>query len=151
MTVVNHAALGAVIAMTLKEPVLVLPFSLISHYALDVLPHFGYPGGGGFGEAFKHRLTYFYGLLDFAASILLIILIWGTGWLVYLAAFLAVMPDIFHIYRYFFRERKGLSKPNEGNILSRFHHNIQWGHRPWGILVEILMAIALISLITYLK
>src|SRR3989344_5118400 len=126
MTVANHAAMGAVIALSIKEPVLVLPLAIISHYVLDALPHFGYPGGGGFGEAFKHKLTYFYGLLDLLASIILVTLIWGTSWLVYTAAFVGVAPDIANVYRYFLRERKGLSKPNEGNIISRLHHRIQW-------------------------
>ena len=151
MTVANHAAMGAVIALTLKEPVLVLPLTLISHYALDALPHFGYPGGGGYGEALKHRLTYLFGLFDFLASIVFIILIWGTGWLVYASAFLGVLPDIPHTYRYFFLERKGLSKPGEGNLISHFHHRIQWCERPWGLLIELAFTIFLFTIIINLR
>lgn len=151
MTATNHAALGAVIALTVKEPILVLPLAVISHYALDALPHFGYPGGGGFAEAFKHRLTFLYGLFDFITLVVFIILIWQLNWLVYVAAATAVAPDIANIYRYYFRERKGLSKPSEGNIISRFHHRIQWCTYPWGILVELAMTTLLFLLITYLK
>lgn len=151
MTVVSHAALGAVIAMTLKEPALVLPLALASHYVLDALPHFGYPGGGGYSEVFKHRLTYLYGLFDFIASAIFLKLIWGTGWLVYISAFVAVTPDIANVYRYLFLERKRLSEPGEGMTLSRFHRWLQWGHYPWGILVEIAIAVLLISLVRELQ
>ncbi|MDO8591786.1 MAG: hypothetical protein Q7R60_02610 [bacterium] len=151
MTVANHAALGALIALTVKEPALVLPLAFVSHYALDALPHFGYPGGGGFGEAFKHKLTLVYGIFDSVTSIIFIILILNTGWLVYVAAATAVAPDIANFCRYYFKERKGLSKPSEGNIISRFHHRIQWGHRPWGLFVESAMTAFLFVIIAHLK
>jgi len=41
MTATNHAVTGAVIGLALGNPFLALPLSLISHYAMDTLPHFG--------------------------------------------------------------------------------------------------------------
>jgi hypothetical protein len=110
-----------------------------------------FPGGGGFGEAFKHRLTYLYGLFDLIASVILVALIWGSGWLVYIAAFAAVAPDLANIYRYYRLESKGLAKPGEGNVLVQFHHNIQWGHYQWGLIVEIVTAIFLLTAIIKIK
>lgn len=151
MSITNHAAVAAILALTIKNPVVVIPLVLISHYVLDAFPHFGYAGGGGFGEAFKHRLTYFYIGLDVLGSIIVIWSIWATAWLVYISALTAVIPDMGHIYRYFFKERKGLSKPGEGNLLSSFHHKIEWCERPWGLYVEVPIAVFLLLLIWNIK
>lgn len=41
MTATNHALTGAAIALVVKEPVLVVPLAIASHFLLDSLPHFG--------------------------------------------------------------------------------------------------------------
>lgn len=151
MTVTNHAAVGALIAITLKEPALVLPLAFVSHYVLDALPHFGYPGGGGLGEAFKHRLTLIYGLVDFILAVVLLFIIWHSGWLMYAAAALAVAPDAANLYRYFRREKRGLSKPSQGIWLSRLHHKIQWWQKPSGLAIELVFTAVLFCLILELQ
>jgi len=41
MTATNHAITGAFIGLALGNPYLAIPLSLVSHYAMDTLPHFG--------------------------------------------------------------------------------------------------------------
>jgi hypothetical protein len=41
MTGFNHGMAGAVIALTVKQPVLAVPLAFLSHFATDMIPHFG--------------------------------------------------------------------------------------------------------------
>ncbi|MBI2588951.1 hypothetical protein HYW35_01975 [Candidatus Saccharibacteria bacterium] len=150
MTVVNHAAAGAVIALVIKQPYLAVLLAFLSHFAMDGLPHFGY---SGYSEALKHRLTHLYIFLDLVGWFFLIWAMSGLPWLPYIAAFAAVLPDILQSsYRatyYFWLEKRG--KHFHRGPLSKFHRWIQWGHYPWGILIEIAVAVLLISLVWKLK
>lgn len=145
MNVANHAAAGVLIAAVVNRPAVALPLALASHFALDALPHFGYAGHGGFGVAFKHRLTYFGIIWSFLALIFLLAVLQGGSAVLYLAGFLAVAPDFMWLYRYYGFERKGLKPP--GGPITRFHQNIQWCERPWGIMVEVVFFVVAISLV----
>jgi hypothetical protein len=134
MSIANHSLVGALIALTVKQPVLALPLALLSHYVLDTLPHFGY-AGQGYNEALKHPLTYIEQPFSWAAFVLLVVTLRDQGWLVYAAAAVAVSPDLMWPYRYFFFERVGKKPPGGG--LTNFHRHIQWCERSWGVGVEI--------------
>ena len=47
---------------------------------------------------------------------------------------MALSPDIMWVYRYFWFERKGLEPP--AGPITRFHKQLQWSEKPWGIAVE---------------
>jgi hypothetical protein len=134
MTVSGHAIVGALIAITVKQPALVLPLALLSHYVLDTLPHFGY-AGKGYAEALKHPITYVEQAASWAMFVVLALSLRHQSWLVYSAATLAVVPDLMWPYRYFFFERVGKVPP--GGALTNFHRHIQWCEREWGVWVEI--------------
>ena len=151
MTATNHAAAGALIALIINEPILVLPLAFITHFAMDALPHFGYPGNRGYGEAFKHKLTHVVALLDAIGLTLLFWAVVGEGWLVYAAGIVALSPDFLGLYNYFGIERKHERPARFRFIINRlhkkFHRRIEWCERPWGIFIEIIVAIVLINLI----
>ena len=153
MTLVNHAAAGAVIALTIKQPYLVIPLALISHFVMDLIPHFGYPGHQGYKKILRHRLTYFYLFLDLVGWIFLVWAMLGLSWLAYVAAFMAVLPDIgrdlWRALFYYGLEKKG--KPFRRGPLTKFHRWIQWCERPWGFIVEVIIGAGLISLVWELK
>jgi hypothetical protein len=144
MNISNHAVTGAVIAIGVRQPVLALPLALASHFALDALPHFGY-SQQGFNEAFKHRITYAQIGFSVMAGLLLVYLLRDQAAIVFLAAFLAVLPDFMWLYRYFGFERKGLEPP--GGVITRFHKRIQWCERPWGIFIEVLFFGAMVAVL----
>lgn len=143
MTISNHVLVGSLIAVTVKEPVLVLPLALLSHYILDALPHYGYPGHGGYKEAFKHKSTYVLEGLNIVGLVLLIFTIHFSVWVVSAAALLALLPDFEWPYRYWFYERKNLRPPN--TITAKFHQKIQWSERWWGIFIEVTFFIVVYS------
>lgn len=147
MNVLNHSATGAALAIATGQPAIALPLAFASHFVLDALPHHGHPGNGGYPEALKHKKLTFFSLGYEAIGLpILIWLLIGQSWFVWLAAVLAVSPDLKWPYRYWFFERKGLEPPKLDK-LSRFHQWIQWCERPWGIVVEILYSMGILWLI----
>lgn len=144
MNTLNHATLGAIIGLTV-HPVLAVPAAFASHFVLDALPHFGYPGKGGYGEAFKHKLTYLFLAFDAVGLGVLVYLLRDQSPFVWFCAFLAVSPDIFWVYRYFWFERKGLKPP--GDDITLWHRKIQWFERPIGFIVEIVFAVSLLLIL----
>ncbi len=145
MNTLNHSATGAIIAIAAANPVIALPLAFVSHFVLDALPHNGYPGGGGYGEALEHRRRTFLTLAgyDLVGVALLAYLLFGQPWFVWAAAFLAVSPDLKWPYRYWFFERKG-NEPPEADWLTKFHKWVQWCERPWGILIEITYSVIIL-------
>jgi hypothetical protein len=141
----NHVATGAVIGLTISNPVIALPLAFLSHFVLDAAPHFGFKGPGGLDTLFKHRISYFVLIPT------ILYLIFGTGIWVFLAAILAFSPDFVWIGRYIFWERRGANPPKytEGAI-TRFHARIQWGERPWGIIIDIIWLSLMITMIVQL-
>lgn len=141
MTTSNHMLSGAIIALTISQPAIALPLAFVSHFVLDALPHYGYPSGI-YGEAFQHRLTIVMESVNAIGVPLLIYLIWGEPFWVWLAAGLAISPDLMWLYYHFKYEKHGLVAPI--GPLTRLHRKIQWGERRWGILVEMPVFIVLI-------
>lgn len=149
MNTVNHAATGALIAIALDNPVAALPLAFISHFVLDALPHFGYKGHGGYGAALKHRLTYGFLFFDLVGLLVLVYVLWGQPFLILLSCIIAVTPDVLHVYRYFWFERRGLKPPAEW--FAKWHRRIQWCERPWGFALEVVFAGLALYLLWELK
>ncbi len=148
MHVVNHAAVGAGIALIAKDPVVALPAALVSHYALDALPHYGIRGDEGYSALFKHRRSYLMVMVDVTGLLLLLLLVWGQAWYVYGAIVAALLPDIAWPYRYVRYEIR--RKKPKNSILTRFHQRIQWGETLQGIYLEIPLALALLTGVSHL-
>lgn len=133
--------------MVVPQPYLALPLAVMSHFAMDALPHYGH-GGNGYSEAFKYRLTAAMESVNLVGIPLFMYILWDESWLVWLAALLAVSPDFMWVYRYFWYERHG-ELPSAGPI-THFHKTIQWCERRWGIYVEVPVLIGLVTLVASL-
>lgn len=140
MNASNHMVTGAVIALTITEPLLTLPLALASHYVLDAMPHFGFERKG-FDVWRNHRSGFVLLAWDVGASVVVMtVLLLGTNsWLPLLAALMALSPDLVWPYRYFRYDVRGLDPPFSWP--TRIHLAIQWCEKPWGIWVEILFFI----------
>jgi hypothetical protein len=146
MTTSNHVYAGAAIAMAVKQPALALPLAFLSHFVLDALPHYGREGIHNFKGIFKHRTTVALESLNLLAIPFLIYLTWNQSWWVWLAAIVAISPDLSWVYRYLRFEWYGLDLPDIGSWFTRFHLAIQWCERKWGILLELPMLLGLVLL-----
>jgi hypothetical protein len=140
MTAANHMITGAVIAAAVQRPLLVVPLALISHFILDVFPHFGVHHKDN-SERNTHPLFKAVLLID---VLLVFVLLAGLPlllhhnvhwWVVLVGMLMAWIPDTVWI-RHFWHERRGI-KRTEPVWLTRFHQKIQWFEKPPGIITEI--------------
>jgi len=134
MTATNHAITAANLALATKQW-WILPLALLSHFLLDMLPHYGEPSPEARGARFKTVLA-----ADTVTLFLLAWLVFMTAgqylWLVLIAMFLGMIPDVVWFYRVY-RERKEGELPMK-NPITHFHAHIQWGERSWGWVLEII-------------
>jgi hypothetical protein len=122
MTATNHVLTGALIATAVHNPFIALPLALISHFALDALPHFDAPAKPGVYDVYYFKwLAVDCGL---AASILLTLLLLQPPavWLLMACGIVAASPDLMWIYYLLLRPG---SKPEHWPWLVRFHAQIQ--------------------------
>ena len=142
MTTTNHMLTGAVISMAVTQSYLAIPLAIVSHFVLDALPHFGEVGVGK--EGYFSRLKRTVIIVDaLIAGVVLAWLLIYSHWLAAVCAIAAVSPDFVWIYREAVIRLKGSIKPR--NAFSRFHEQIQWGERPWGLIIEIVFAVGMLQ------
>lgn len=140
MTSSNHVMTGAVIALSVRQPALAIPLAFLSHFALDVIPHFGIYEDDVLRRN-KSRLFRAVVSADIILMLTLLVVIphiavaklaWGITLSCMLAA---VLPDSVWVYR-FVREVR-TQKWEPGGWYPRFHQAIQWFERPVGLVVEL--------------
>lgn len=129
MTGYNHVATGVIVAVIIKNPVAVIPVAFVSHFVLDALPHFGrHPRFKAWNSNFLYLLAvdaalcfavYFFALYKWPDLRVAITL----------GAFFAALPD----FMWLIYGKKTLPK----NWFYKFSKWIQWGERPWGMVIEI--------------
>lgn len=139
MFLTNHTLSGAVLALNIHNPVLLVPAAFMSHLALDSLPHFGHPGMN-----FKQLPGTAIAFIDCSlalTSYLLIIHHWPQHWfMITVGIFFACLPDLLYIPEIFLNIRIWKS-------LYNLHHNVQWGEFPGGIAIEGIWAAAMLHLL----
>ncbi len=146
MRAINHAITGAIIGLTITNPI-ALPLAFMSHYALDVIPHHGYDKPPRSFAVFKIIL-----IVDILLCIALVAVLGirhpSYWWLAVLCAFLAATPDLMWVGDF---KKKLIVKSKEDlakrHAIVRFHFLIQWFERPIGIVVEIAWALAAAALL----
>jgi hypothetical protein len=121
MMTTNHVLTGTLIGLTIHTPALALPIAFVSHFILDVLPHYG--DSDHIGKKFKMVLS-----LDILVASLVLIamgifrpMYWQLG---VLCAVIAASPDLVWLPMWL-HELKHES-PGRMGIFSRFHKKIQW-------------------------
>jgi hypothetical protein len=151
MTATNHALTGTLIASLISNPGLAIIMAFASHFLLDALPHFGFKDNTDRykGQLFKGVLIVDMVFFIIFLSLLLILELKISLVILLLCIFAAISPDITNIPR-FLRELKTKKEIKTNNFFIKFHTRIQKFERPWGIGVEVLVAIVLFSLL-YLR
>ena len=148
MSITIHMLAGSLIAISIKSPFLAVPLAYASHFAMDAVPHFGYPGGTDFKSAVKiaakHKLTYVYSFITavtlLAVSVSLVV---TKNYYALLLGLVALFPDAFMTLYHFLVERNGRKIDNFFTRLNlKFHGKIQY-ERPWGIWIELVVFVML--------
>ncbi len=141
MTISNHFATGALIAYAIKQPYLAFPLAFGSHFALDVLPHYGVPKIKSLTGILTRPSFIAMETLDLLGIITIIILLKNQPYLM-LGGLIAASPHAVWFYRLLKHKSNAEAKQNP---LTHFHARIQWGEREWGIVIEILYFVAIFS------
>ena len=148
MTITNHILAGSIIGLAVSNPVLAIVLAFVSHFAMDVLPHFGYEGKNGY-VVFKHKLMRIVSVATFVSSLIVVIFLTATGnWFALFTGLIAASPDALGFYNYLKHERKELPSTGVIGVFHvKFHRYIQWCERPWGVAVEVTVSILLFWLL----
>lgn len=139
-------------AVVVRKPELALPLAFLSHFALDLVPHYNpdfvtKKTFKGYDSAYSKKLgsrafmTIF--VVDMALFVTVLISSLFVGfndvsrWTVFFSALLAASPD-FEGGFYFACRLVGirLKQPDHISRFARFHIVLQWMERPWGLFVE---------------
>ncbi len=140
----NHVVFGSLIAVTIKEPTLAVPLALVSHFALDTIPHYGEHGPTARGTKGYHIRI----MIDLVACLAFVFFALALGppnpALLAVCAFLAVAPD--------FLWPLAVNAKHDGLLWAffKFHKRIQteskngiWVEIPWFLVTTALVIIAI--------
>lgn len=134
MTAPNHALTGALIGLSVAEPVLALPLAVLSHFALDAIPHYDVPRSASH-QRFSRQLGIEAALCG--VIVLCLVVTQPRHWIAAaVGAFLATSPDLLWIPKFLKKEEMVPVKPTD-NWFWRFHAWVQWRTGPQFWLVEL--------------
>ncbi len=146
MTATNHAMTGAIIGLTVSNPVAAVVIAFFSHFVLDAIPHFGVDEDFYKTKPFRVVLV-----IDALLCLVLVVALFSLHreyWFVpALAAFAAASPDLWS-FRRFYNDRVG--KPYRPGYIARFASLIQWFERPIGAVVELAWATGAIIILAHI-
>lgn len=148
MRAINHAMTGAIIGLSLANPV-ALPLAVVSHYALDSLPHYNQKKQLSYGSRLFKLMLLIDIMLCFGLVVVLALKHPGDWWLAGICAFAAASPDFMWLGD-FIDVLKGRPLKKHSNQLVVLHSWVQWFQRPIGIIVELAWAVLSLAILGYL-
>jgi hypothetical protein len=146
MTGLNHAVTGALVAAAIDKPVLALPAALLSHFAIDAIPHWNYQLDPRIARRQVVMLADL--VLSLALLLILALTVNANPYLVIIGGLIGILPDTMWL-RFFITGRPSIhGNPKKlVNLIRRFHFWIQWSETPWGIYVEAAWFMLMLTLI----
>lgn len=144
MSGANHFVAGALIAIIVPQPVAAISLAVVSHFVMDMLPHYGDPNARSWlRRHFNYMLT-----VDAALVVLIslgIIVAHPINWLLLIiCGAIATLPDLVWL-KYYLADLR--MEPIEQGPFAQFSKWIQWGERPWGIYIELVWLAATTTLL----
>jgi hypothetical protein len=145
VTITNHVVTGALVAVAINRPWLSLPAALLSHFAVDIIPHWDYklPGSPRIRQAAI--------LIDLTLALYLLLVLAlsvdASRRLLIAGGFLGILPDIMWLPHILYGRFSPNDRPTLLHLLRRFHVKIQWNETAWGKYVEIAWLVAMLILI----
>lgn len=150
MTAINHAITGSIVVASISNPIVGLPLAILSHFALDALPHFGNDVVSKPGSRDYKAVVIFDTFMTTSFIVMVALAGYSAGWawwLLPLAGMLAWMPDIMW-YKHYQGDIQGV--PDDWHPVQKMHKKIQRYETSWGWIVEVLWFAVGIMLLSYL-
>jgi hypothetical protein len=138
MTVTNHVLSGALIGSLLPLP-LAIPVAFASHFVLDALPHYGIKQKKRNRSRSYRSILLGDSLLGIGLSLSMLVM---HQWTLFIPALAAYSPDIMWIFYYLRQGHDLYLRPT--NRFFKFHQSIQRYERPWGIYIELVLALIML-------
>lgn len=138
MLATSHSLISALIVSRVSPPQLSLPLVFLSHYLLDIVPHWDTGTGLTSGKKSK-KTAVIETLIDLTIAFVLVFIFFQKGKpffpLLWIAVFLGILPDLLEFPALFFNIR-----PFPLNLLEKFHNDIMHrsGKLPWGLVCQII-------------
>lgn len=116
MLLTPHTAVGIAIGAAIPNPIISVPLSFLSHFALDLVPHWDNLGLGEIAHSSRPLKTRAFKLMLLdgltALSLLLFFLYWampdyGVGMTIATSALAANLPDLFYLPLLFGKRKPG--------------------------------------------
>lgn len=156
MTGINHGMTGAVIALTVKNPIVAVPLAFFSHFSQDIIPHWNYGVNRGINKNptfFTKRFNYTLAA-DFLTSVVLMIVLAilfpAHKWIIWACMIAAASPDLMWAYYRLYKQHIQKQQLHLDPLAS-LHNRIQWSQTAKGGLVEIawflVMGLIILSLL----
>lgn len=132
MTATNHVLTGAIIGLTIPHPAVAITVSLMSHFVLDSLPHYG--NKNHTGRLFLSVLITDSLIAGLFLSLLIVsqLIHWQ---LAVICGITAASPDLMWMANWV-RDMRGQQRAENGPI-RRFHKGIQWAENNKNYPIEI--------------
>jgi hypothetical protein len=144
VTIINHAATGALVAVAIGNPWIALPAAFASHFVIDMIPHWDYKFENRY---FKQAAL----LCDLTLTLWLLIILSVTvdasRRLIIAGGFLGVLPDLMWLPHELYNRASPENKRTPLHVLRKFHNKIQPRTPPIGRYVEAAWFILVIFLI----
>lgn len=135
MTATNHLLTGAVIALAVQKPLLAIPLALLSHFAVDMIPH---SEPRDFSPVLARKIIFTDGIIAVCLAVTLPLALASTvsPWVILSCMMAAITPDMIWGIRYF--RIKDIDKvfTEPMSLFSRLHLKIQWSETIQGFFVE---------------
>ena len=129
---------GAIIGLSVVAPI-AIPLALLSHYAMDGLPHHESKD-----KSIKKFTIILIAdiILCLALAIMIFIVRPSYWWLAILCAFLATSPDFMWFSGYNNLRRGKTPRPaTRRHVIVTLHEKVQWFQKPIGVIVEVIWAV----------
>lgn len=149
MTIINHVTTGALVAVAINKPAVALPAALLSHSAIDAIPHWDYK----FKNVLHKQAAIMIDItLTLWLTFVLAILFRDSARLIIAGGFLAILPDAVWLPEVVQGKPIPMNRPTLLHYLRRLNAWFQWSEPPYGKYIEIAWFIlTLASLILVLR
>jgi len=144
VTIINHAVTGALVAAAIGKPAIALPAALLSHFAIDMLPHWDYEVPGD--NQIKQAAVMIDATFSMATLLILAVTVSAPQRLIIAGGFLGVLPDIMWAQKIV----TGSFSKNPNRYVEKIrkiHKKMQWSESRKGIYFEIFWLVLTLFLI----
>ena len=133
MTATNHAVTGVLVAAAINRPAIALPAALLSHFAIDEIPHWDH----AFKNQLYSKISYIVDIfLAVAIMVVMMLTLKTSAYLVLGAGVLGMLPDLMWITEFNGPRLAKERNKNTWNKIRWFFHIVQWSETPKGFFVE---------------